>query len=524
MKKVLLILGLIFIFINAAYSKQDTIAVYNLKYNTEFEEKVFENYIKNKSVDILLLSLCVDTVMNERIANEYRHSVSKFVVMLKPEVAKTKSEKSKIQKIFKKAHLRFFQKYDINSYCGKFYSDGIFNCVTGSTFFSLVLDSLGIPFSIKEEPTHTLVLAYPEKFSIPVESTDPSMSILIPDANYKKNYVNYLVENKLVSKTDLQTKGLENIFNEQYYSKTTINPIELIGLLYYNSGTQYLTEENYKKAFQQYEKAYLLYPSDRIKYMLEISLLAFVSDKSQFKIEDLDYLAKLSSYSSNPTYDNFVNEEFNNYTYKYLVNENNEKQYDLIYQTLVKSIKDSTVKSDISTIYFSERGRVCMLKQQINEGWKYISEGYKLNPINVELKSLFQHAFYDYINKNIEDEDFLIKYETALSEFDALNQDTRVLNIGGEYFLDKAYGYYTIENLTKAEKVLIQYESFIKNHPNHKINEQKASWMYANISSAYFRKNNIKMSNSVLARGLKLMPGNPILVRKHKVNVTHEIR
>lgn len=524
MKKTLFIIGLAFICTTVYSVKKDTIIVYNPKFNTEFEKLVFDNYLNNKTVDVFSLSLCVDTVLNEKLANEYRNSVSNFVSMLKPEIEKTKSEKSKIQKIFKKAHLHFFQKYDIDSYCGNFYSDGIFNCVTGSVFFSLVLDSLGIPFTIKEEPTHTLLLAYPDKFSIPVESTDPSMLILIPDINYKKKYVDFLIERKLISKADLQAKGLENIFNDQYYSKTTISPVELIGLLYYNNGTKYLTEQNYKTAFQQYEKAYLLYPSERIRYMLELSLLAFVSDKSQFKIDDLDYLAKLSSYSSNPAYDDFVSEQFKNYTYKYLINENNEEKYDQIYQSLINAIQDSTVKADISTIYFGERGRVCMLKQRINEGWKYLSEGYKLNPVNVEMKSLFQHAFYDYIKKCASDVDFMTKYENSLNEFDALNQDTRVLSIGGDYLLDKVYDYYTIDNLTMAEKMLTRYESFIKQHPNYKIEEQRAALIYANISSAYFRNRNLKMSNSVLARGLKIMPENPVLVRKHKVNVTHEIR
>jgi len=523
MRKILFLPALL-ILANLSFAAQkDTIQIYNPTYTTDFEKSVFENYLTGKKVDAFLLSLCVDTGMNETLAKEYRYSLTNFLTTIRPEVEKIKKEKAKIQKIFKKAQFQFFNKYDIDSYGRRFYSDGVFNCVTGTTFFSLVLDSLNIPFCIKEDPTHTFLLAYPDKFSIPVESTDPSMMILIPDFNYKKNYVDFLVDSKLVSKADVQSKGVEEVFNTNYYSKTTIKPVELIGLLYYNSGTAYINENDYKKAFQQFEKAYILYPSERIRYALEISLLAFIGDKQKFTLDDLDYLAKLSSYSSNPAYDQDVLIEFNNYTVKYLINENNEEKYDKIYNSLVNAVKDSAVKSNISTLYYKERGRVCMLKHRVNEGWRILSEGYKFNPVDVELKAYFQNAFYDYIGKIIDDPEFLSKFENTLDEFNGLSEDPRILEIGARYLLNEVRENFIINNLSKAEKMLTRFENYVQKYPGYKLTDEAAD-AYANLSSAYFRERNIKMSNAILKRGLKLMPDNPILVRKYKVNVTHEIR
>lgn len=75
-----------------------------------------------------------------------------------------------------------------------------------------------------------------------------------------------------------------------------------------------------------------------------------------------------------------------------------------------------------------------------------------------------------------------------------------------------------------ADKWLMQFEDFVAKYPNCKINEDFAGDFYAQMTAIYYRNGNVKQSNAILKRGMKIMPQNAVLIRKYKVNVTQEIK
>ena len=507
-----------------ANSTKDTIKITCPTYFSEFERKNFENYLQSKKTDILALSLGVDSTTNQSNEKEYLETIKYYLGSNRSIIDKTTNEKSKINKLFKTANHSFFIQYDLNAYCSKFYSEGKFNCVTGSLFFSLIMDSLNIPYTIKEKPTHVFLLAYPSTFSLPIESTDPNMKIFIPDEGFKKRYVDFLADSKLILKSEIASKGVEAIFNEKYYSNKDIKPIELVGLLYFNSGVNYLDDSNFKCAFQQFEKAYLLYPSERIRYVLEVSLLAFVGDMGSFSLDHLDFLAKLANYSKNKTYHEMVTDQFKNYTQKYLINENNEAQYEQIYNRIISQVEDSTVKSDISTVYYHERSRVCSIKDDNEGSWKFISQGYKINPKNMDLKARLQSNFITKLNSLPSNENFLIRYDSLLNEFPVLRNSVDIQRYEGAYYLNKAGLLFYQDNTTAGEKLMKKFDAFSVKNPNCKFNSDFISKVYCEIASAYYRKKDINKCKLAIERGLVLAPKNELLIRKYKMDITHEIK
>jgi hypothetical protein len=466
--KLVIIILLCFYGAAQAISTKDTIKITKPTYASDFERNNFENYLQSKQTDILALSLGVDSTTNQTIEKEHLESIKLYLSANRSIIDKIKNEKSKINKIFKSAHQSFFIQYDLNAYCSEFYYEGKFNCVTGSLFFSLIMDSLNIPYTIKEEPTHVFLLAYPSKFSLPVESTDPNMKVFIPDEGFKKRYVDFLADSKLIQKSEIASKGVETIFNENYYSNKDIKPIELVGLLYFNSGVNYLGDSNFKSAFQQFEKAYILYPSERIRYVLEVSLLAFVSDMGSFSLDHLDFLAKIANYSKNKTYHEMVKNQFVNYTQKHLINENNETLYEQIYNRLISQIEDSTVKSNISTIYFHERSRVCSIKNDNEGSWEFICQGYKLNPKNLDLTARLQSNFITKLKSIPYDNSFLIQYDSLLNEFPVLRNSVDVQRYEGAFYLNKAEPLFVHGSIADGEKWLKKFDIFLNKNPNCK--------------------------------------------------------
>jgi len=507
-----------------ANSAKDTVKITSPTYFSEFERNNFETYLQSKKTDILALSLGVDSTSNQTDKNKYLETIKSYLGSNRSVIDKTTNEKSKINKLFKTANHSFFTQYDLDAYCTKFYSEGKFNCVTGSLFFSLIMDSLKIPYTIKEKPTHVFLLAYPSTFSLPIESTDPNMKILIPDEGFKKRYVDFLADSKLIQKSEIATKGVEAIFNEKYYSDKDIKPIELVGLLYFNSGVSYLGESNFRCAFQQFEKAYLLYPSERIRYVLEVSLLAFVSDMGSFSLDHLDFLAKLANYSKNKAYHEMVTDQFKNYTQKFLINENNETKYEQIYNRLISQVEDSTVRSDISTVYFDERSRVCSIKEDDEGSWKFICQGYKINPKNLDLIARLQSNFVFKLKSMPYDDSSLVKYDSLLNQYPALRNSAEIQRFEGAFYLNKADNFFYHDNIVDGEKFLKKFDVFLNKYPNCKFNSYYIAGIYCTVASAYYRKRNINKCKSIIERGLVLAPNDERLIRKYKMDITHEIK
>ena len=172
----------------------DTICIKNPVFHSELEKTVFDNFLKTHKAEVLKLALSIDTAISEQKIQEYHKSMKDYGVACTAGIAKISNNKKKIQYITKTLNHRLFIKYNSNTFLTQLFEDGDFNCVTGSLFYSLILDSLNIPYVIKEEPTHVYLLAYPSTFSVPLESTDPAMMIYVPSEDFKINYNNFLLE------------------------------------------------------------------------------------------------------------------------------------------------------------------------------------------------------------------------------------------------------------------------------------------------------------------------------------------
>ena len=68
-----------------------------------------------------------------------------------------------------------------------------------------------------------------------IESTLPSQGTFHFDDRYKKNYVDYLKENKIVSESEFKTRSVDDLFREHYDDNKTISVTDLAGIQYYRN-------------------------------------------------------------------------------------------------------------------------------------------------------------------------------------------------------------------------------------------------------------------------------------------------
>lgn len=97
--------------------------------------------------------------------------------------------------------------------------NGNYNCVTATALYGLLLNDLGIPFSIKETPEHVYLIAYPKSDAILIESTDPLKGYRVFNDNYKALIVQNLKENKIISESEFKTGNVNNLFDKYFFPR-----------------------------------------------------------------------------------------------------------------------------------------------------------------------------------------------------------------------------------------------------------------------------------------------------------------
>lgn len=509
--------------VSGSLKAADTIVIKLPKYYSSLEKHAFENYLKTKKADISELAQCVDSTQTEEKEVLLNSRINDFIKDMASSISNIKNEKKKIKLIFNAANQKFFKKYSIHANFNDLFLTGDFNCLTGTLFYSIVLQGLNIPFTIKEEQSHVLLLAYPTTFSIPVESTDPGMLTYIPDEKFKRNYVDFLTTSKIITKNDLETHNLESVFNGHYYSSKDINPIELAGLAYYNRGIDAINDKKTKNSFHEFEKAYILYPSDRIRYLLETSLVVLCDELDFTKIDNLDYLLKLISYSKNKNYQDIYLNKFEFITQKYLFQENNVDLYEKIFKKIQSQLEDSALIKSTSNEYYYESARAHAIKGELDQALELIKLDYKMNPDNLNVISLFQQVYADMLQSKNGKDNFMEDLNKSLNEYPCLTKSVEILRVGAVYHLQKAFFYFQHDDITNGSKYLDNFEKF-SNKYSVKVETFMIGDVYSMASSCYYRVKDMKNCKAVLERGLKISPNNDELIRKYKVNVTHEIK
>ena len=184
---------------------------------------------------------------------------------------KAKPEK-KISLLFENVNRDVLKRYEENVLFPRIFNDGVFNCLTATAYYGILLDSLGIPFEIRETYNHVHPVAFPENLGITIETTDPVAGVRYFDQKLKVNFVNYLLETKRVTRQEYDTSGVDKIFNQYYLPEKSVGLEELTGLQYLNDALQRCVSEDFLTAFEQIKKAYYLYPSSKMLAVFQFIL------------------------------------------------------------------------------------------------------------------------------------------------------------------------------------------------------------------------------------------------------------
>lgn len=214
-----------------------------------------------------------------------------FIARLDQKRPGFKNEASFVYHLFQKSHQKYFLRFQEYSSFRDLISHGIYNCLSGSAFLSLLLDHFGIEYKIIETNYHVFILT--SGGTILLETTDPNGFIDDPKKiqNIIAKYQQLPVEKKEVSKKYYE------------YSSATIDAVGvngMLGLLHYNQAVKAYNEQQFQPAISHLQHALLLHRSLKVEEFLEVMIQTVLNSGMLSEPMKEKYLHRLSALRNGP--------------------------------------------------------------------------------------------------------------------------------------------------------------------------------------------------------------------------------
>jgi hypothetical protein len=210
-------------------------------------------------------------------------SFGSFLLKLEKKKLTFKNETDFVHYAFAKTHQVYMKRFkEFTSFAGLF-TDGTYNCLTGTILYSLILNHFGIRNEVIETNYHIFILAYADGRSLLIEATDPEGGF-VADRNEIEERINLYKENSIPAQTgDLSYYR----FHFNLYNRVSMD--ELSGLLFYNLAIESFNNQSLQKSVEYLSEAITRYSSPRIEEFARVLLLAVhhsqltSTEKSEYK-------------------------------------------------------------------------------------------------------------------------------------------------------------------------------------------------------------------------------------------------
>lgn len=271
MKKLSSILILIFILGFHAKSQDDYVEIKLTLFETNLEKKYFTQH----QDDPFLLLQALQPEEDPDFKNW-----DKLLKVLDKKAQRENVDVQLLSDIFFKTHQHLLKTYAPHSFFSGTLKDGVFDCVTGSGAYALLLERYGIPYILVETDEHIYLKGQFEGIPFIIESTFSQNGLIVGKNDIKLFEEKFLTSVEKRNSNQPLILGSNSKISKENKTFEHIGLKELAGLQYYNYAIQKFDEKDFQGSFVQLLKAEFLYPSTRIvdlKEKMEI-LLGIVDD------------------------------------------------------------------------------------------------------------------------------------------------------------------------------------------------------------------------------------------------------
>ncbi len=510
MKSVLLVILLALGVIGPAAGRQDENEVVRfdeLIFNSSFERQSFTEYA-NGEENFLKLLLAVDPAVNKLKYDITRREITVELHRLQNRKFLRAKDNKKILLLFEDVNKNILRKYQENTLFPELFNSGIFNCLTASAYYGILLDSLNIPFDFRETYNHVHPVAYPNEQEVKIETTDPYSGIRYFDEKLKVRFVNYLLETKRVSRYEYDTTSVDDLFNRYYLPEKSIGMKELAGLQYMNDALNKVAVNDDQAAFEQIKKAFFLYPSPRVLTVFQFILNGAFFNNELDKASVSDYFEYFSRLVDKEVLSADV--VASNFTYlsnTVLLRRSDVLLYDSIYHSLEGKIGQPELRKNIEFTYSLLRGKSYLNDFRLDEAMKLFERAFTLENNDMEVQTLLVTTLAYYF-QNSSTEEMVGRIEKLSETFPGLGKNGMFLHLKMTAYLSYAEELFDFGQPENALAYLNKFEMIYDQNPEMDISYRLVGDAYSSAAVYFFKRYNVQKARELLEKGLKIAPDN----------------
>ena len=487
---------------------QDSLIRYkDISFNTDFEEQVLHKYFKTGTPGNFKLFLATSKDVDSRKADKYLNTYNNFIDNLCSGRFLKYNPRRQVRILYRTVNNTFYKKYEFTTTFDKIFFNGDYNCVTASALYGIILNELNIPFFIIETPIHVYIVAYHKKKHIKIESTGPYSGYFVYNQSMKRTFIEFFKSSKLIDENEYSDLSVDELFGKYYFYGNRISLTELIGIQYLNNAAFNILEEYFIESHKNLEKAYLFYPSENTKRLLYAYLINIISSLNYEKLEDLEYLIKLTRYSSKEYIKESLKSEFLKITETCLINKDDPGYYDEVYKYLSEEINNNEYLKDIAYIYNYEKGRYLYGNGKHLEGHNLFIKALELNINDIKIQRAFIQSLKVILDQ-LEILEAAEKIEAYSVQFRELSANNNFVELRMKNYLSAATKSFKTNNIKTGEIFLEKFESLYTGSPDILMEEYLIGEAYSAASVYYFKRGLYNKAKEYLSKGLDFAPNN----------------
>ena len=196
-----------------------------------------------------------------------------FLKKLEKKRLSIKKEKDFVRYVFSKTHQSYLKNYTQYASFGQLFTNGSYNCLTGTALYATLLTHFHIPFEVIETNYHIFLTVDTEQGKILLEATDPTDGFVESTFEVEKRIASYK-QNTLIA-----SNSKSNYYQFNFNLFKSVSMPELSGLLYYNKAVDFFNHRKLNESIQSLVLANERYQSPRIGEFSIVLLQAIQQSK-----------------------------------------------------------------------------------------------------------------------------------------------------------------------------------------------------------------------------------------------------
>jgi hypothetical protein len=201
-----------------------------------------------------------------------------FVSLQKKKRQVAKNEVKFLRSMVNESHRKFLKSYKPYSQFNDLFEKGLYDCLSGTSFFSVLLEELQFRYKIIETNYHIFLLIETSQGQVLLETTDRLFGFKTDAQEIEKSMSHYK-KNLLTSASSKKV----NYYEYRTYLFNEVSPFQLSGLLYFNQAVVAYNNQEWAICVDRLEKAKVIYNNPRIEEFAEIISNTIVTSRLKAK-------------------------------------------------------------------------------------------------------------------------------------------------------------------------------------------------------------------------------------------------